>query len=84
MTLTEARAEHPDAWLAIQQRMAELERMTDAAFIPISAEVVTDRGERVLRLMCHTDLVPSGSDHHSAVMALQSPLDGVSADASVH
>ena len=84
MNLTEAEQEYPGAWLLIQQRMAELEATTDAAFVPVSAEVVTDRGQRVLRLHCHSDLVESGSDQESSMVALQAPIDGKPQAASVH
>lgn len=84
MKLNEAQAEYPSAWLLIQQRMAELEKMTDAVFIPIAAAITDHNGERVLRILTHTDLIEHGSESDHGMFAFQAPLDGMPADAMVH
>ena len=74
VSLATAQADYPDAWASINSQMQQVERMTDANMIPMSARLIEQDAIESLELMVMTDLTTEDSDVSATRIAFSSPL----------
>lgn len=74
VSLATAQTEYPDAWASITKRMEEVQSITDATMIPLSAKLIEQDGIDSLELVVMTDLTTEGSAVPATRMAFTSPL----------
>jgi hypothetical protein len=57
-----AQRDYPHAWSEVQAQIAQLKQTSDAAVIPLGAEIVEVKGIKMLEVLCLTDLVTDDTE----------------------
>lgn len=79
-----AQRDYPQAWSEVQAQIAQLKQTSEAAVIPLGAEIIEVEGIRMLEVLCLTDLVTDDTEMPATGLRVRAPLNDPTKPQALH